>query len=143
LEKVWLRMSERNKTIVRRFFEEIWNDGNLEIANEIIDDGYGQTDFTTGHRRIVGPPILQHEVEAYRSVTDDLHFDVEELIAEGNKVVAQWVATATLKDNDSSPLGSTRGVTINHIRDGKIADIQLYSIGSMTSTAWLPEITLS
>ncbi|MCD6054505.1 MAG: hypothetical protein K0Q96_1697 [Rubrobacteraceae bacterium] len=32
-------MSEENKAIVRRFFEEIWNEGNLEIANEIIDDG--------------------------------------------------------------------------------------------------------
>jgi ketosteroid isomerase-like protein len=136
-------MSERNKAIVRRFFEEIWNDGNLEIANEIIDNGYRQTDLTTGHQRIAGPPILQHEVEAYRSVTDDLHFDVVELIAEGNKVVAQWVATATLKDEDASPLGSTRGVTINHIRDGKIADIQLYSEGFTTNTAWLPEITLS
>ena len=136
-------MSERNKAIVRRFFEEIWNDGNLEMANEIIDGGYRQTDTTTGHRRIAGPEILQHEVEAYRSVTDDLHFDVEELIAEGNKVVARWVATATLKDDDSSPLGSTRGVTINHIRGGKIAEIQLYSIGSMASTAWLPEVTFS
>jgi hypothetical protein len=57
-------MSEENKAIVQRFFEEIWNEGNLEIANEIIDDGYSQTDLTTGPRHIAGPAILQHEVDA-------------------------------------------------------------------------------
>ena len=93
-------MSEENKAIVQRFFEEIWNEGNLEVANEIIDDGYRQTDITTGHRRIVGPEILQHEVDAYRSVTDDLHFDVEEIIAEADKVVAHWEATATPRGED-------------------------------------------
>ena len=91
-------MSEENKAIVRRFFEEIWNEGNLEIANEIIDDGYSQTDLTTGPRHIAGPAILQHEVDAYRSVTDDRHFDVEEIIAEGDKVVAHWEATFILRD---------------------------------------------
>ncbi len=58
------------------------------MADEIIDGGYRQTDLSTGHRRVVGPEILRHEVVAYRSATDDLCFDVEELIAEGDKVVA-------------------------------------------------------
>jgi hypothetical protein len=135
-------MSKENKAIVQRFFEEIWNEGNLEIANEIIDDGYRQTDITTGHRRIVGPAILQHEVDAYRSVTDDLHFDVEEIIAEGDKVVAHWEATITLRDEPESP-GPVRGVSINHIVDGKIADISLYSLAFVDRTAWLPGIKLS
>lgn len=135
-------MSEENKAVVRRFFEEIWNEGNLDVADEIIDDGYRQTDITTGHRRIVGPQILQHEVDAYRSVTDDLHFDIEEIIAEGDKVVARWQATATHGGEDHSR-AQVRGVTINHVVDGKIADIQLYSLGFLTDTTWLPEVKLS
>lgn len=132
-------MSEENKAIVQRFFEEIWNEGNLEIANEIIDDGYSQTDLTTGPRHIAGPAILQHEVDAYRSVTDDRHFDVEEIIAEGDKVVAHWEATCTLGDEPESP-GPVRGVSIHHIVDGKVAGISLYSLAFVDNTAWLPGI---
>lgn len=134
-------MSEENKAIVRRFFEEIWNDGNLEVANEIIDDGYRQTDITTGHRRIVGPEILRHEVEAYRSVTDELRFDIEEIIAEGDKVVAHWEATATPKGEEPTRM-LVRGVSINRIVDGKIAYIGLYSVALVAGTAWLPGIEL-
>jgi hypothetical protein len=129
-------MSEENKAIVQRFFEEIWNEGNLEIANEIIDDGYSQTDLTTGPRHIAGPAILQHEVDAYRSVTDDRHFDVEEIIAEWDKVVAHWEATCTLGDEPESP-GPVRGVSIHHIVDGKVAGISLYSLAFVDNTAWL------
>lgn len=135
-------MSEENKAIVQRFFEEIWNEGNLEVANEIIDGGYRQADITTGHRRIVGPEILQHEVDAYRSVTDDLHFDIEEIIAEGDKVVAHWKATATPRGEDPTKM-LVRGVSINHIVDGKIADIRLYSLAFVADSAWLPGIKLS
>src|SRR5215210_2906029 len=134
-------MSEENKAIVRRFFEEIWNEGNLKVADEIIDGGYRQTDITTGHRRIGGPEILRHEVDAYRSATDDLRFDIEELIAEGDKVVAHRRATATPRDGDATQV-SASGVSINHIVDGKIADIRLYSLAFVADTAWLPGVKM-
>ena len=142
IEKGSLLMSEENKAIVQRFFEEIWNAGNLEIADEIIDNGYRQTDFTTGHRHMVGPEVLRHEVDAYRSVTDNRHFDVEEIIAEGDKVVAHWEATFTLRDKPESP-GPVRGVSIHHIVDGKIAGISLYSLALLGNAAWLPGIFAS
>ena len=132
-------MSEENKAIVRRFFEEIWNGGNLEVADEIIDNGYRQTDITTGHRRIAGPEILQHEVDVYRSATDGLRFDIEELIAEGDKVVAHWRATATPRGGDPTGV-SASGVSINRIVDGKIADIRLYSLAFVDEAVWLPGI---
>lgn len=134
-------MSEENKAVVRRFFEEIWNGGNLEVADEIIDGGYRQTDLSTGHRRVVGPEILRHEVDAYRSATDDLRFDVEELIAEGDKVVAHWRATATPKGGDATRV-SASGASINHIVDGRIADIRLYSLAFAADAAWLPGVEL-
>ena len=134
-------MSEENKAIVRHFFEEIWNGGNLEVADEIIDGGYRQTDITTGHRRIAGPEIPRHEVVAYRSATDDLRFDIEELIAEGDKVVARWRATAMPKGEDATQVAA-RGVSINRIVDGKIADIRLYSLAFVADTAWLPGVEL-
>jgi predicted ester cyclase len=136
-------MSEENKAIVQRFFEEVWNEGNSQVADEIIDGAYRQTDFTMGFRRIGGSDILKIEVDAYRSVTDNLHFEVEEIIAEGDKVVARWEATAMPRGEDPSNThlqSRASGVTINHIADGKITDIILYSLAGNTGPAWLPGV---
>ncbi len=33
-------MSEQNKTAVRRLFDELWNKGNLRVADELIAPSY-------------------------------------------------------------------------------------------------------
>ena len=40
-------MSEENKTITRRLFEEFWNNGNLSVADEIIAPTYAHHDPST------------------------------------------------------------------------------------------------
>jgi predicted SnoaL-like aldol condensation-catalyzing enzyme len=47
-------MSEQNKAIVRRLFEEVWNKGYLQVADQLFSPNYGHHDPSTpdfGRRR--------------------------------------------------------------------------------------------
>jgi predicted SnoaL-like aldol condensation-catalyzing enzyme len=86
-------MSEENKALARRVIEELFNAGNLEVADEIIaqdhvrhdpampEEGHGREDF-------------KQFVNIYRSAFPDVHCEIEDQIAEGDKVVTRWVPLA-------------------------------------------------
>jgi len=82
-------MLERNKTIVRRFVEEVWNQSNLDVADELV-----HPDFENGEGK--GPEAIKENVRALRLIAfPDLRFEIEHLIAEGDYVVAHMTATGT------------------------------------------------
>jgi steroid delta-isomerase-like uncharacterized protein len=86
-------MSEENKGKMLRAFEEGWNNGKLEVFDEDC-----ATDFV--HHDPAQPADLNLEaykqyITATRASFPDLHFTVEELIAEGDTVTARWAVRAT------------------------------------------------
>jgi predicted ester cyclase len=74
-------MSEENKELVRRFYRE-WNAHNLDVIDELFAD----ENVAAGVRRGCG---------AYLAAFPDLHASIEELIAEGDKVVCRANMTGT------------------------------------------------
>ena len=75
-------MLEENKAIVRRIFEEIWNQGNLAEIGSLISVSY------VGHlpsETIDGQEGLRQFVTKYRTALPDLHFTIDDLIDEGDK----------------------------------------------------------
>lgn len=121
-------LTEENKDIVRREIEEIWNKGNMAVADEFL-----ATNFVY-HDPCGTPETLN--LEAYKqgaidTRTDfpDFHVTIEEQIAEGDKVVTRFTCTGTHKgksgDIDIAPTGkqvTIEGVTIDHIAGGKILE---------------------
>ncbi len=82
-------MSEQNKTIVRRLFEELWNKGNLPVADELIAPTYTHHDAATPDVGR-GPDGEKKRVTLYRNAFSDLRLTVEDIIAEGETVMARW-----------------------------------------------------
>jgi hypothetical protein len=75
-----------NAAVVRRFWDQVWNNGELPAIEELVDD-----DFTNfGIRQPGGHAALRHIVTAWRTAFPDLHIEVEEEIAAGDAVV-HWV----------------------------------------------------
>ena len=84
---------EENKTSFRRYIEEAWNQGNLEVVDEIFDRYVAhQPDGPTLER---GPEDVKRFVGEFRSAFPDFHISIEEQIAEGDKVVVRATIRGT------------------------------------------------
>lgn len=114
----------RNKAIATRVFEEIFNQGRFEVANEIYSPDFQNH----GLHRAVDLKTDQDAVHAEKQAFPDLHLQVERLIAEGDWVTALWTFRGTHTAGGYAGLPATgtpiemRGITIWRIVDGEIRD---------------------
>ena len=80
-------MSEANKELVRRHFEEIFNQQNLAVCDEIMAEDYVEhaaAPFAqTAPGRVNGPQAIRETVEWLLAQFPDLHMTIEAMIAEG------------------------------------------------------------
>ena len=86
--------TEKNKTIARRINEEIFNQGNIDLADEIFAPDYIEhapwpPDFPTGI------PGLKLFVSTIRAAFPDFHYTIEDELAEGDKVAYRLTASGT------------------------------------------------
>src|SRR6476620_9520970 len=83
-------LSETNKTVSRRFFEEVFGKGNLNALDEIIAEDYVNSGPGTLPELPTGPDGAKKLVTVYRNAFPDVHFTIDEQIAEGDTVVTRW-----------------------------------------------------
>ncbi len=118
-------MSEKNKAIIRRYYEDLWNPWNLEAANALISpemEFRGSLGITV--RGIEG---FQGYMSTVRSAFPDFHNRVEDLVAEGDKVVARLTYTGTHQGEmfGLAPTGRTityPGIAVFRISGDKIVE---------------------
>jgi steroid delta-isomerase-like uncharacterized protein len=120
-------LSETNKTVLRRFFDEVWNKGNLTVLNEIIAKDHVNSGPGSIPGLPTGPEGTKQLVTVYRNAFPDVHFTIDEQIAEGDKVVTRWTAHGThqgeLAGLPATGKSSTvTGIAVDRIVNGKIAE---------------------
>lgn len=86
--------TEMLKQVGRRAFEEMWNQGNLSLIDEIYAPDGVMHDIAGD---FVGRDAYRQFVTLYRTAYPDIHFTVDDQIAEGNLAVARWSSTGTHK----------------------------------------------
>ena len=84
---------ETNKAIERRVFEEIWNEGSFDIANEIFAPDAVLHGLTADN--LNGPEAFKQVVASYRAALPDIHWTVEAQSAEADMVVTRLTGTGT------------------------------------------------
>lgn len=118
---------EQNKAIVRRNYEELWNQRQFDLVDEL----YAPTSLSSGAGgdRPPGPAGFKQLMQSYLSSFPDLRFTVETMIAEGDYVATVWRVSGTYQGGalnlPTSAIGQQthqRGVTINRLKDGKILE---------------------
>ncbi len=129
--------SEENKALVRRFYEEVWNRGNVTAVDELIAPNYvNHFDFPANVPVPADSPLnreaLKQFIPQFRGTFPDLHIMVEFQVAEGDLVVTRMTARGThqgeyrgltFKGNPPTGRQATWTMTdINRIRDGKIVE---------------------
>jgi len=117
--------TEQNKATTRRLLEEAWNKGNLGILDEYIAPGALNHD--PNNPTAPGPEGVKQIISMYRSAFPDLHFAIEQEIADGDYVVHRLIATGTQRgDLPALPATGKRATTtaiiINRFKDGKIVE---------------------
>ncbi|HUF00439.1 MAG TPA: ester cyclase [Anaerolineales bacterium] len=120
-------LSETNKTVSRRFYNEVWNNGDLAVLDEIITKEHVNNGPGTFPGLPNGPEGSKQLVTAYRNAFPDVHFTIDDEIAEGDKVVTRWTAHGThqgeLAGIPATGKSSTvTGITVNRFVDGKVAE---------------------
>ena len=89
--------TEQNKAIIRRWIEEAWNKGEIELADEIYSPGFEARDIEDAGKILRGPEGIKKSVIEMRAAFPDIHFTIEHLIAEGNLVVGAFTIRGTHK----------------------------------------------
>ena len=118
-------MSEENKAIVRCLLEEAYSTGNLAVVDEIIASDYVHTG--NSGRIVTGIEFIKQQITIERTIFPDLRVTIEEMIAEGDKVVARWTLRGTHQGEwrGIPPTGkevTSTGVDIHRIVGGKIVE---------------------
>jgi steroid delta-isomerase-like uncharacterized protein len=117
---------EENKTIIRRYYEELWNHGRLELAEELVAPDIAFRGSLSTRSR--GIDAFRSYVQTIRKAFPDYHNVIEDLIGEGDKVVARLTHKGTHRGDvlfGSAPAGmqvSFPGIAIFRLADGRIAD---------------------
>ena len=81
------------KALVRRLFEEVWNQGNLAAIDELFAPSYVRYDPAAPEAK--GLAGFKQLVVRLRTAFPDLHFTLEEVIAEGDKVMSRALLRGT------------------------------------------------
>ena len=85
--------TEQNKSIVRRWIEEGWNKGNLAVIDQVYGTDYIQHE--PAPERVTNSEALKQYVGAYLTAFPDLHLTIDDLVAEGDRVVWRFTSTGT------------------------------------------------
>lgn len=117
-------MSEQNKSLVRHFIEEVWNRGKLTLIDELVASDYLEHQPRADAN---GPEGEKEFFTRLRAAFPDIHFMIEDQIAEGDKVVTRWTARAThtgefLGIAPTGRHGVVTGIMIDRIANGKFVE---------------------
>jgi steroid delta-isomerase-like uncharacterized protein len=139
-------MSESNKTVIRRLFEEVWNKGNLQVADELFAQNYSHHDSSTPEFGR-GPESEKKRATLYRTAFPDVRLTIEDIIAEGETVTARWSCKGTHK-GDLSGIAATgkqftiSGISVTRFASGKMVEawVNWDALGLMQQLGVVAEI---
>ena len=106
---------ELNKSIVRRIWKDIWQEGNLAVVDELIDIDHVLHAYPEDLAYGSGAEGFKQLVSANRAWFPEGTLTIEDLIAEDDKVVTRYTAQMT-------PSAATTGIWIDRIRDNRVVE---------------------
>jgi len=115
---------EENKALVRRYMDDL-NKRNLAVIDELYDVNY--VGHVAGMEDLHGPEEMKQMMTGFLIAFPDLHRAIEDMVAEGDKVVVRLTVTGTHKGDFQgiAPTGKQATVTviaILRIVGGKIVE---------------------
>ena len=117
-------MSEAHEEVMRRFVDEVINNGNFSVLDELVHPNYV---YRSPSQELNGPDGLKSLFTAYRNAFPDLNVEIDELVVAGDKVVIS-IALTGAHEGDLMGIAATgkrvkvHGMVLSRFEDGKIID---------------------
>jgi steroid delta-isomerase-like uncharacterized protein len=113
-----------NKETIRRYYEEVFNQGKLEVLDEIVASDHVEHDPLPGQTQ--GIEGLKQRVAMVRGAFNP-QFTVEDVLADGDKVVVRWTNRGTHRAEffgvpATGKTVVTKGIDIHRLREGRMAE---------------------
>lgn len=95
---------EENEALVRRLYDEGWNEGHVEVLDEVLSDDYAHHVVNTsvylpvGQVSEPGQDDLAKSMLEFRTDYPDLHFTIQEVVSTPDDVALRMVVTGTQAD---------------------------------------------
>jgi predicted SnoaL-like aldol condensation-catalyzing enzyme len=105
--------ADQNKDVVRRFIRQVLSAGQLDRVDELLAPNYVNRAFGADL------PAFKAMLAALAAALPERRYDIEELVAEGNAVVARF--TGEMRDPTGKTI-SVRGLTYYRLADAKIVE---------------------
>ncbi len=144
--------AESNKDLCRRLIQKIYNEGELSllgdfmsphVVNHELADSFGEGEPTQGHNL----EWMADLIFLYRHAFPDLRFDIEDQIAEGDRVVTCLRMRGTHKNalmtiEPSGRKVDVAGIRVDRIAGGRIVEswAHLDALGMLRQLDALPEL---
>jgi steroid delta-isomerase-like uncharacterized protein len=111
-------MTQQNKDLVRRWFEEVWNKGRALAVDEMLAEN-GVIHGLDGEMR--GPAAFKVFHAAFRAGFPDITIHIEDMVAEGDVVAVRWTAAATNKGNMDGFAATQKRIQITGMGFARVA----------------------
>lgn len=110
------------KAIVSRLVETVWNQGEMDVVDELIASDYVYYNPSM-KMEVKGPEGYKSFVSVLRNAYSEIEVVVDDVIAEADRVVMCWSFQGKFQDitKNSIPV-TTTGVTVHRIQNGKIVE---------------------
>ena len=118
-------MSEDNKVLLRRFLSEVWNQGRLNLIDELVDPAY--VSHVAHIPQVSDREGLKQWVSAVRTAFPDIRFTIEDLLADDEKTTHRWSSVASHQGEFLGVSGTgkkvvCRGMSITRFSGGRIVE---------------------
>ncbi len=114
-------MSEANKAVFRRLFQQFFNERDLQSVGEFFAPEF------IHNKSLRGVDLFQRIVSYYLVAFPDIHYTIEDLLADGDKVIGRVTAHGTHQGEFLGYAATGKTFSVSQIRiarfvDGKIAE---------------------
>jgi predicted ester cyclase len=88
-------MSEANKLLLRRWFEQVWNQKSEAAIDEMFHKQGKSHGFPDADSVLLGPEPFKAVHRTFVGAFPDLHVDIEDIVTEGDRVAVRWRVSMT------------------------------------------------
>lgn len=119
------KIAKVNKSLIRQFYKDVYVDWNMTLVDKVVSPHFISHDWPEDGP--IGPQAFREYYSAMRSAVPDARYEVDDLIADGDRVVVRWRLIGTHK-GDFRGIAATgraielKGIAIYRVEGGKLME---------------------